>query len=175
MLDGLATIEGCGRYFSRNPDVVTAPLGATGLLVSRAGFGCYRVAGGTASHEAALRLALATGINLVDTSANYTDGQSERVVGHLLAELVQSGELAREEVVVVTKGGYLQGENLALSRQRAAEGNPFEEVVPCDSDLAHCIHPDFLADQIEPRPPPGHAFGCARHWQPDISHGRYTT
>jgi aryl-alcohol dehydrogenase-like predicted oxidoreductase len=44
--------------------------------------------------------------------------------------------------------GYLQGENLALSRQRKSEGRPFAELVEFDENAAHCIHPAFIEDQL---------------------------
>ena len=51
--------------------------------------------------------------------------------------------------MVVSKGGYLQGNNYALSQQRKNEGNPFEDVVEYADGLEHCIHPGFLDDQID--------------------------
>jgi aryl-alcohol dehydrogenase-like predicted oxidoreductase len=48
------------------------PLGATGLIVSRLGFGGYRVDDETPEHRAALERALQAGVNLIDTSSNYT-------------------------------------------------------------------------------------------------------
>jgi aryl-alcohol dehydrogenase-like predicted oxidoreductase len=45
--------------------------------------------------------------------------------------------------------GYLQGQNFTLSRQREQEGRPFKELVRYDKGLEHCIHPEFLKDQLE--------------------------
>ena len=61
-------------------------LGRTGLQVSRVGFGGYRVDDETIGHRQALELALDQGCNLIDTSTNYTDGGSERMIGAVLAE-----------------------------------------------------------------------------------------
>ena len=69
-------------------------------------------------------------------------------MGDVLAEHIEAGKLTREAVIVVTKAGYLQGQNLALSRKRQSEGHPFPERVAYDEALEHCIHPDFLEDQI---------------------------
>ncbi len=123
-------------------------LGATGLTVSRLGFGGYRVDDETPEHREALTRALQAGVNLVDTSTNYTDGGSERLVGAVLAELVHAGRLRREEVVVVSKIGYVQGQNLALAREREAAGRPFPEMVKYGEGIWHCLHPEFLADQL---------------------------
>lgn len=120
-------------------------LGRTGLSVFPLGFGCYRVGDGNAGHEAALRAYLDRGGNLIDTSANYTDGLSERLVGRVLKETgrnVDDGDHKR--AVIVTKGGYIQGQNMALARRQ-----PFPEVVTYADGLWHCIHPEFLATQIQ--------------------------
>jgi len=85
---------------------------------------------------------------LIDTSANYADGGSETLVGQVLGKLIDSGELARDEVVVVSKVGYLQGQNYALSPERKQQGRPFPELVEYGEGLEHCIHPDFLRDQL---------------------------
>ena len=126
-----------------------AELGATGLQVSRIGFGAYRVDDRTQTHRDALEAALTSGCNLIDTSTNYADGRSERMIGTQLNRLIRSSAIAREQLVVVTKVGYLQGENMALARARDEAGTPFKELVRYSSDVWHCMHPEFLADQLE--------------------------
>lgn len=144
-LAGAATVAGTRR----GAEVFEAgarTLGRTGLTVSPVGFGGYRVRDDSPIHRRALADALRSGINLVDTSTNYADGRSERLVGLVLANLVQRGEVRREEITVVTKVGYLQGSNLQRARARRP-GYP--DIVEIDDDLAHCIHPEFLRDQID--------------------------
>jgi hypothetical protein len=144
---GAATDEGTRAATARLAGGATT-LGSTGLHCSRLGFGGYRVDDETPEHRAALEMALLEGCNLVDTSTNYTDGDSERLFGEVLADLAGRGRLAREAVVVVSKIGYLQGTNHTLARQRAAEGRPFPEVVEYGDGIWHCIHPEFLEDQL---------------------------
>lgn len=124
------------------------PLGSTGLTVSRLGFGGYRVDDETPEHREALLAALQAGCTLMDTSTNYTDGGSERLVGSVLAELTGDGRLPRDAVVVVSKIGYVQGENLALAQEREAAGKPFPEMVKYMDGCWHCLHPEFLRDQL---------------------------
>lgn len=147
-IPGFATAAGTRQMAERFADRAFNLLGRTGLVVSRTGFGCYRVDAGRAVHAAALAKALSSGVNLIDTSANYADGGSEQLVGRVIADLVAAGTLNREQVVVVSKGGYLQGENFALHRRREAAGRAFPEVTLVKEGLAHCIHPEFLGDQI---------------------------
>jgi aryl-alcohol dehydrogenase-like predicted oxidoreductase len=148
MIRGHATPEMTHAGLDRNRRVAAAELGRTGLHVSQAGFGGYRISAGVAEHAAALQRALVSGIALIDTSANYTDGGSEDLVGQVIAHMVDSGELRRDAVVVVSKAGYLQGKNYALSQERKRLGRPFPELVPYADGLEHCIHSEFLEDQL---------------------------
>ncbi len=124
------------------------PLGDTGLTVSRLGFGGYRVDDLTAEHREALIAALQAGCTLIDTSTNYTDGGSERLVGSTLAEMARNREVPRDAVVVVSKIGYVQGQNLDLAEEREAAGKPFPEMVKYMEGCWHCLHPEFLRDQL---------------------------
>jgi len=148
MIKGHATPEMTHAGLDRHRRIAVSKLGPTGLYVSQAGFGGYRIRAGVAEHAAALQHALVSGIDLIDTSANYGDGGSEELVGQVLAHMVDSGELRRDAVVVVSKAGYLQGRNYTLSQERRRQGRPFAELVPYADGLEHCIHPEFLEDQL---------------------------
>lgn len=141
-IGGRATPEGTARRAGDRPGYRL--LGSTGLTVSNVGFGGYRTGRADPTHRAALRAALAAGVNLIDTSSNYMLGDSERLVGEVLAE----GSVPRDEVVVVTKIGYVQGPNLELAEQRERDGDPFPEVVKYADGVWHCIAPEFLEDQL---------------------------
>ena len=123
-------------------------LGSTGLMVSAMGFGGYRIHPRAEGHARALEKALAAGVNLIDTSANYTDGASEELIGKVLAKLIERGGLERGQVVITTKAGYLQGQNFTLSQERKQKGRPFPDLVPYAERLEHCIHPEFLEYQL---------------------------
>jgi aryl-alcohol dehydrogenase-like predicted oxidoreductase len=148
MITGAATPEGTEAFGQKHANTAFRRLGKTDLTVSQAGFGCYRVAAGERVHERALLRAFAKGINLVDTSTNYADGESEKLVGGVLESGVTEGVLQRENVVVVSKVGYLQGANYQLSQERKRRGEPFPELVEYAQGLEHCIHPTFLEDQL---------------------------
>ena len=148
MTPGSASAEGTRRSAQRaidegNPASAYRALGRTGLVTSSLGFGGYRIDDRTSEHAAALEKALLAGINLIDTSTNYTDGASERCIGNVLARL------RREELIVVSKVGYVQGQALALARSREQDGAAFPEMVKYMDGCWHCIHPEFLADQLE--------------------------
>src|SRR5438270_2997839 len=75
----------------------TAPLGNTGLEITRVGFGAWAIGGGgwefgwgpqdDDDSIAAIHHALGLGINWIDTAAAYGFGHSEQIVGRALADL----------------------------------------------------------------------------------------
>jgi len=149
MIPGAATPGGTTAYAQQHDLIAFQPFGRTQWQVSPAGFGCYRVSVGVPSHFESMTKALSDGINVIDTSTNYADGGSEELVGQVLSKMTASGRISRDQIVVVSKVGYLQGRNFDLSQERKAQGKPFAELVPYAEGLAHCIHPDFLADQLQ--------------------------
>ena len=64
------------------------------------------------------------------------------MVMHVKEPLPQEYGLIRKDQIVFT---YL---HLAASRERRAQGDPFPQIVPYGPELEHCIHPEFLADQL---------------------------
>ncbi len=143
-----ATAAGTKRYTERFSRLNYSVLGQTGLNVSECGFGTYRVHVSIDAHKQALRKALLNGVNLIDTSSNYADGGSEELIGQVLDELLRTESVKREEIVVVSKAGYLQGQNYRLSQELEEQGKPIPELVEISEGLEHCIHPEFLEDQI---------------------------
>ena len=148
MIRGKATVEGTKKYSERFSNHRFRELGKTGLQVSQVGFGSYRIDPTIHNHHFALQQSLLNGVNLIDTSSNYGDGGSEQLIGRVLAQTALGGAVNREEIVVVSKTGYLQGSNYTMSQQRKAEGQAWPELVEHSPNLEHCIHPDFIADQL---------------------------
>ena len=122
-------------------------LTGTDLITSKIGYGTYRVHDQNEAHVETLESAIEAGCNLIDTSSNYTDGGSETLIGVVLQKMISASKIQREEIILVSKVGYMQGQNLEQAQQREASGNPWEEVVKYMEGCWHCIHPDFLIDQ----------------------------
>ena len=88
----------------------TTRLGRTGMLLTRVGFGAWAIGGGDwafawgnqddAASIAAIRHAVESGVNWIDTAAVYGLGHSEEVVAAALADLP-----AADRPYVFTKGG----------------------------------------------------------------------
>lgn len=129
------------------------PLWPDGPHVSLVGFGSYRIGLnptlGFPDCEKALEHALTEGCNLIDTSTNYGDGQSELLIGRVIKRLVAAGTVARENLVIVTKVGYVQGQNYELAMARITEGRPFPGMTHFGEHVWHCIHPEFIRDQVD--------------------------
>lgn len=93
----------------------TRPLGSSGLRITTVGFGAWAIGGGGWAFGwgpqddndslAAMRHALALGINWIDTAAVYGLGHSEEVVGRLLRDLPLA-----DRPLVFTKCGLLWNE-----------------------------------------------------------------
>ncbi|HSB63416.1 MAG TPA: aldo/keto reductase [Thermoanaerobaculia bacterium] len=133
---------------SRLPASAYGPLGRVHARVSKVGFGGYRVDDRSDVHREALREALVSGVTLVDTSTNYADGHSEILVGEVVRDVLGRGSARREDLVLVTKAGYVQGSNQREAIRRARAGRPWSEMTEYTPDCWHCISPDFLADQL---------------------------
>ncbi|MEI8135273.1 MAG: aldo/keto reductase [bacterium] len=156
VIQGFATSEGTERFRDRFPEISAEfnRLGRTGLFCAPVGFGTYRCDYRIAEHQAALAKAIRMGVNLIDTSANYTNGNAERMIGERMLAMILSTEIKRDEIIIVSKGGYIQGENYERIAAIVGDdtdleaGSEMNELVRYAKGLWHSIHPDFLEDQI---------------------------
>ncbi|KAF9426254.1 hypothetical protein BGZ94_006757 [Podila epigama] len=125
----------------------------TTRAISRLGIGCYRLALGVPEHEKSLYKALERqsdprlNINLIDTSSNYSNGRSEQLIGKVLSH-PRPNTLTRDEVIIATKFGYIQNENMRLLSEGVYSDVPEEEIVKYSPECYHCIHPVFMRDQL---------------------------
>jgi aryl-alcohol dehydrogenase-like predicted oxidoreductase len=124
-----------------------------GPKVSPVGFGSYRVGFakqlGFPESATALEMALCKGLNLIDTSSNYGFGQSELLIGKTLNKLIAENVIQRENIVLVSKVGYIQGANIELAKSLELQGKGFQEISKFGEETWHCIHPSFICDQID--------------------------
>ena len=108
-LIGVASRSGTARYEYRmsalcHPRHFRGAPG--GVRVSSLGMGTA----GSGPQKAlvdALAFGLTHGLNLIDTAANYRCGLAEAALGCALHRLSAEGQLRRDEVMIVSKGGYL--------------------------------------------------------------------
>ncbi len=146
----VATAQSTQNYFNTHPHFQPRILGSTGFSISPFGFGSYRISETAPAHIEALKKAIESGINLIDTSSNYGDGSgsAEKLIGQVLEDLIRAQKIERSEIVLVTKVGYLQGKTLAEARNRSENNQPWPEMVTYQDTCWHNISPEFLNDQI---------------------------
>ena len=156
MLKQAATAEATASFAGRFPELPGNFRETLGLAISSIGIGTYLGESDDATdaaYEDALRTALASGINLVDTAVNYRFQRSERAIGRVLAELVAAGKIRREEIVVATKGGYItfDREMPANPRQWFEDTYVKPGIVTAEDlvDGAHCMTPRWLEAMID--------------------------
>jgi L-galactose dehydrogenase len=95
-------------------------LGETGLLLTRLGFGASSIGAEFGQFDiesslSAVRIALESGINFIDTAAYYGRGMSEVLLGQILPRY------PREQLVVSTKLGRYAPRHFDFSAKRVAE------------------------------------------------------
>ena len=156
LIQAFATPEGTRRYAARFVD--RAATGAfrvqQELLLSSLGIGTYLGESDSATDQSytdAVIAAVSGGINVIDSAINYRFQRSERSVGAALRKLFAAG-IAREELVLCTKGGFLtpDGEMPAdpsayFSREYIQAGilRPEDVAGGC-----HAMSPRYLEDQL---------------------------
>src|SRR5262249_3628859 len=109
-LSGRATAAGTARFAGRRAAAPGHFREAAGWTVSSIGLGPYlgpENAAADAGYPAAIGRALAMPCNVLDSAVNYRGQRSERALGRALAAAVEAGAVARDEVVVATKGGFV--------------------------------------------------------------------
>jgi aryl-alcohol dehydrogenase-like predicted oxidoreductase len=83
---------------------------ALGLTVSSIGIGTYLGESTDADDEAyeqSVGEAIRSGVNLIDTAINYRSQRSERSIGAAIRQMLASGAVTRQELVVCSKAGYI--------------------------------------------------------------------
>lgn len=157
-LPGHATPEGTDRYRQRFAARVAEGhfRRSHGLWLSSVGLGTYlgdEDARTDAQYRQAVTRAVELGCNVLDSAINYRHQRSERAVGEALAALVRAGQVARDEIVVATKGGFVPfdggypADPLAYFQEtfvRPGILRPEDLVAGC-----HCMTPAYLRHQLE--------------------------
>lgn len=162
LVAGCATQAGTERYRGRFSALLTEdfyrPL-ADVISVSSVGLGTYLGDCDDktdADYAAAAKLALRSGINLLDSAINYRCQRSERALSSALRAAIGAGETRRDEIVVCSKAGYvpLDGAPPPTRRDYDAllKAQYFDTGIVDPGQVVaggHCIMPRYLSDQIQ--------------------------
>ncbi len=99
-------------------------------------------------HYNSLYKAILSGIRLIDTASNYSDTYSEILVGNVLSDLIKEGKIYRKDLTIITKVGFIQGQNYKYALKKKLLKEPFKNVLEYSEGTWYCISPDFLSDQL---------------------------
>jgi aryl-alcohol dehydrogenase-like predicted oxidoreductase len=157
-LAGHATSDGTNRYAKRFVDVA-APnhfRNQQGLALSSIGIGTYLGNPNDATDEGyknAVVRAAQSGVNVIDSAANYRFQRSERSIGAALKILINELGFARDEFLICTKGGYLPFDGAPPSNVRSYVEETFiKPGIATFDDIvggSHCMTPTYLQNQLD--------------------------
>ncbi|WP_304546417.1 aldo/keto reductase [Sulfurimonas microaerophilic] len=126
---------------------------SNGLVFSKLGLGTftkepYKEENYVFHYIEGVKEAVRQGINLIDTASNYRYGQSEKEIGEALHELFDEKEVSREELIISSKGGFIQLEYpFPENPYTWIDENIIEAGLASKDDIEldqHCMTPDFL-------------------------------
>jgi aryl-alcohol dehydrogenase-like predicted oxidoreductase len=155
---GRATAEGTERFAARFPRLAGHFRRPDRLLFSSIGLGLRNgEVGGMDDllYRSAVPALLEGGVNVFDTALSDRMMSSERCLGAALARALHEGLARRDEIILVTKGGYLcvDPEQVATreqSRRYLVETYVHSGLIDPDRIVhgVHCLDGPFLRDQI---------------------------
>lgn len=105
--------------------------------ISKIGLGTYRMGTNDLENIKVLQYAIDAGINLIDTASSYNSGTSELLIGNSI------NEITRTSIFIVSKAGYIQGEDIDRIRENNLEH------IEVNESLLFSIDPDFVSFQID--------------------------
>ena len=155
---GFATAEGTSKFKNRFLEKLASGhfREAQGLWFSSVGAGSYLGEPDERTdllYKEGLQEAIRGGVNVIDSAINYRCQRSERSFGKAIREMIEAGEVTREELIICTKGGFLPFDNTYprdpsqyFSETFIETGllTPKEIVQGC-----HAMSPGFLENQLE--------------------------
>ncbi len=113
----------------------------------------YREENYVISYKDSVKTALLNGINLIDTAINYRYQTSEREIGEALTELMEEGNISRDQVVVTSKAGFLpmdfpfpENPYTWIDEQIIETGLASKDEIVIDQ---HCMTPAYLRWSVE--------------------------
>ncbi|HSE30951.1 MAG TPA: aldo/keto reductase [Pyrinomonadaceae bacterium] len=157
MIAGYATTEGTTRYRDRFAGAAPNHFrNQQRLLLSSIGIGTYLGQPNTTTdqnYEEAIVRAAQSGVNIIDSAANYRFQRSERNIGAALKTLVNDLGFSRDEFVICTKGGYLPFDGAPPRDVRGYVEETFVKPGVANFDDivggSHCMTPAYLQNQLD--------------------------
>jgi len=155
MIKGQATAAGTASYAERFKQLPAHFRGVAGLHASSIGIGTYL---GDADEQTdrlyteAIAAAIDCGINLIDSAVVYRLMRSERSIARAIGGLIGANKVARDELIVATKGGYLAFDGAPPSSPRQWLKREYLDTGLIAAgeliDGSNCIAPRYLEAMI---------------------------
>ena len=156
MISGFATPEGTKTFVEKSSVDHSNFNKFQELYLSNVGIGTYLGDPDSKTDDlvtAAVKQSIASGINVVDTAINYRSQKAERSVGKALRELIESGDISRDQIFLSTKNGYVTNDaDVDLGFWEYVKQEYSEKGVVEAGDITsgyHCMTPKYLSDQLE--------------------------
>ena len=153
-----ATSEGTLRYYERFAGRAANDhfREQQDLVLSSIGIGTYlgnADEATDANYTDAVVRAVQLGANVIDSAANYRFQRSERSIGEALRRLASEHGIARDELLICTKGGYLPFDGAPPRNVRDYVEETFVKpgIASFDDIVGgmHCMTPAYLENQLE--------------------------
>ena len=156
MISGSATVEGTQK-FAKNSDVNKSNFKKfENLSLSNVGIGTYLGDPDAQTDQLvtdAVKKSILLGINVVDTAINYRSQKAERSVGKAISELVDDGKIARDEIFISSKNGYVTNDaDVKLGFWEYVKEEYSQKGVIQEGDVTsgyHCMTAPYLSDQLD--------------------------
>lgn len=156
MISGYATPNGT-RKFADNSGVNPHNFNEfCDLVLSNVGIGTYLGNPDAQTDNAvkdAVKQSILSGVNVVDTAINYRSQKAERSIGRALSELIQAGQISRDQIFLSSKNGYLTNDaDVSLGFWEYVKEEYTQKGVLKEGDVTsgyHCMTRNFLSDQLE--------------------------
>jgi len=156
VIKGQALADGTLKFAQSHPAAKEHWRSALGVTLSSVGMGSYLGKWDDATDAqvaAAVRSAMKRGVNVIDCAINYRFQRAERSLGRGIKAAIDAGEIARDQILICTKGGYLSFENEPPSNAAEWFDQTFVEsgIATFDDlvDDSHCMTPAYLRHQVD--------------------------
>lgn len=148
-----ATYEGTLKFAQKFKDYKQFFIKSNDLVFSKLGLGTfnkepYKEENYVYHYIAAVKEAIENGVNVIDSASNYRYGESEKEIGIAIKELMDEGKITREELILSSKGGFIQLEYpFPKNPYEWIEENVLKPKLASKNEIEldqHCMSPEFL-------------------------------
>jgi aryl-alcohol dehydrogenase-like predicted oxidoreductase len=153
-----ATPNGTQTYAKKFSNYQAFYQASNDLLFSKLGLGTYvmepyKEENYLFSYKESVKRAIEQGINHIDSASNYRYGQSEKEIGEAIKELIDEGKVTREELIITSKGGFIQLEfPFPKNPYQWIQEHLIEPKRATKEDVIidqHCLTADFIEFSLE--------------------------